>query len=261
MSDTRPIGVYDSGIGGLTVFKKLSALLPMENFIYYGDTVNIPYGTKSKEELLKITEKTMLFFAQKNVKAVVMACNTTSAAVYDDLKNEVDFILYPLVQNASFQIAAMNIKSIGILSTEVTANSHAYKTNLQKYSPKLNVYEHGCPADWVKMVENNTVDEPENQKIIEKHLKIILENNVDKIILGCTHYPYLRNVLSKIAGKDIFIDPSEYFANFIVKDLNEKGLQSDKNIFRPQFFVTSNPEQFMISSKLFYKLDKMPFLV
>jgi len=261
MSDNRPIGVYDSGIGGLTVFKKLSALLPRENFIYYGDTVNIPYGTKTKEELLKITENTMKFFEKKNVKAVVMACNTTSAAVYDDLKDEVDFILYPLVQNACFQIAAMNIKSVGVLSTEVTAKSHAYKINLQKYSPDLAVYEHGCPSDWVKMVENNAIEDKENQKIIEKHLNILLENKVEKIILGCTHYPYLRNVLSSFAGKDIFIDPSEYFANFIVKDLQEKNILSEKNIFKPQFFVTSNPEQFLISSELFYKINSEVTLV
>ena len=174
-----------------------------------------------------------------------MACNTTSAAVYDDLKDEVDFILYPLVQNACFQIAAMNIKSVGVLSTEVTAKSHAYKINLQKYSPDLAVYEHGCPSDWVKMVENNAIEDKENQKII----------------LGCTHYQYLRNVLSSFAGKDIFIDPSEYFANFIVKDLQEKNILSEKNIFKPQFFVTSNPEQFLISSELFYKINSEVTLV
>ena len=261
MSDNRPVGVYDSGIGGLTVFKKLSALLPEENFIYYGDTINIPYGTKTKEELLKITKKTMLFFKEKNVKAVVMACNTTSAAVYEDLKNEVDFILYPLVQNACFQIAAMNIKSIGVLSTEVTAKSHAYKINLQKYSPSLKVFEHGCPSDWVKMVENNSVENTENKKVIEENLKVLLDNKAEKIILGCTHYPYLRKILSSFAGKDIFIDPSEYFANFVVKDLQEKDMLSEKNIFAPQFFVTSNPEQFFNSSKLFYELESVPILV
>lgn len=261
MSDNRPIGVYDSGIGGLTVFKKLSALLPCENFIYYGDTVNIPYGTKTKEELLKITENTMKFFAEKDVKAVVMACNTTSAAVYEDLKKEVDFILYPLVQNACFQISAMNIKSIGVLSTEVTAKSHAYKINLQKYSPDMEVYEHGCPSDWVKIVENNAIDDEKNQKIIKEHLNILLENRVEKIILGCTHYPYLRKVLSSMTGIDIFIDPSEYFSNFIVKDLNENNMLSERRIFNPQFFVTSNPEQFLISSELFYKLDSKPVLL
>ena len=261
MSDNRPIGVYDSGIGGLTVFKKLSALLPDENFIYYGDTFNIPYGTKTKEELLKITKNTMQFFTEKNVKAVVMACNTTSAAVYEDLKNEVNFILYPLVQNACFQIATMKIKSIGVLSTEVTAKSHAYKINLQKYSPNLEVYEHGCPPDWVKIVENNGVNNEENKKIIKEHLNILLENKVEKIILGCTHYPYLRKVLTSMTGIDIFVDPSEYFANFIVKDLHEKNLLSEKNVFKPQFYVTSNPEQFFISSKLFYELDTLPILI
>ena len=166
MHDNRPIGVYDSGIGGLTVLKKLKQFLPYESFVYYGDTINIPYGTKTKSELLKITKNTMKFFKEKNVKAVVMACNTTSAAVYEDLKNEVDFILYPLVQNACEKIADLNINSAGVLSTEVTANSHAYKTNLQKFKKGIEVYEHGCPSDWVKIVENNLLSDSKSKNII-----------------------------------------------------------------------------------------------
>lgn len=261
MHDNRQIGVYDSGIGGLTVLKKLKKFLPDESFVYYGDTINIPYGTKTKEELLKITENTMKFFEEKNVKAVVMACNTTSAAVYEDLKNEVDFILYPLVQNACAKIADLNINSAGVLSTEVTANSHAYKTNLQKFNREISVYEHGCPSEWVKIVENNLLSEPESQKIIKEHLKILLENKPDKIILGCTHYPYLKNLLVQFAGKDIFIDPAEYFADFIFRDLKDKNILSGNKNSDDKFFVTSNPDKFFISSQLFYKLDEVPILI
>lgn len=261
MTNNKPIGVYDSGVGGLTVFKKLKELLPNENYVYYGDTKNIPYGTKTKDELLKITENTMKFFADKDVKAVVMACNTTSASVYDDLKNEVDFILYPLVQNACLKIAGLKVQSIGVLSTEVTANSHAYKSNLKKYCPEIEVYEHGCPSDWVKIVENNMSDDRKSQNIIKEHLDILLEKNPQKIILGCTHYPYLRKLLTEFAGKDIFIDPAEYFADFIVKDLKEKNILSEKQTIKPQFFVTSDPKKFIISSKLFYELDSLPVLV
>lgn len=261
MYDNRQIGVYDSGVGGLTVLKKLKKLLPNESFVYYGDTVNIPYGTKTKEELLKITQKTMKFFKEKNVKSVVMACNTTSAAVYEDLKDDVDFILYPLVQNACKNIAALKADKIGVLSTEVTANSHAYKNNLQKYRKEIEVFEHGCPSDWVKIVENNLLSTIGCQQIIKEHLNILLDKNPDIIILGCTHYPYLKNLLVQFAGKDIFIDPAEYFADFIVKDLTQRNILSETKKSDDKFFVTSDTEKFFSSSQLFYKLDEKPILI
>ena len=234
--DNRPIGVYDSGIGGLTVFSKLVKLLPDENYLYFGDTANIPYGTKSREELLTITPKIMNFFKEQNVKAVVMACNTTSAVAYDTLKEDYDFTLYPVIQTACRVIAEMDVKKIGTLSTEATANSHAYKNQLLKYNPNLEVFEHGCSGRWVEMVENQSQSAKENEPILREHLNAVLENNVDKIILGCTHYPYLRNILSDFVGEDIFIDPAE-------------------------FFVSSNPEKFKNSSEIFYKLEELPTLI
>lgn len=259
--DNRPIGVYDSGIGGLTVFSKLVKLLPNENYLYFGDTENIPYGTKSREELLKITHKIMNFFKEKNVKAVVMACNTTSAVAYDTLKEDYDFTLYPVIQTACKVIAEMDIKKIGTLSTEATANSHAYKNQLLKYNPNLEVFEHGCSGKWVEMVENHSQKDEENQPILKKHLQAVLENDVDKIILGCTHYPYLRSILSDYAGKDIFIDPAEYFVYYIAEDLKNREKLAEKKEYEPQFFVSSNPEKFKSSSEIFYKLNKIPTLI
>lgn len=256
--NNNPIGVYDSGIGGLTVFSKLVKLLPNENFIYFGDTANIPYGTKTKDELLKITHKIMNFFAEKNVKAVVMACNTTSAVAYETLKNDFDFKIYPLIQTACKIIANEKISKIGSLSTEATASSHAYKKYIQKYNPDINVIEHGCPSKWVECVENHTQNNVENIEIIKHHLDILLSQNVEKIILGCTHYPYLKNILINFAGKDIFIDPAEYFAKFIANDLINSNNISDRQIYEPKFFVSANPEKFQNSSKIFYNVNKLP---
>lgn len=259
--DNRPIGVYDSGIGGLTVFSKLVKLLPNENYLYFGDTENIPYGTKSREELLIITHKIMNFFKEKNVKAVVMACNTTSAVAYDTLKEDYDFTLYPVIQTACKVIAEMGIKKIGTLSTEATANSHAYKNQLEKYNSNIEVFEHGCSGKWVEMVENHTQNKEENAPILKKHLQAVLDNNVEKIILGCTHYPYLRSILTDFAGKDMFIDPAEYFVYYIAEDLKNRGKLAENKDYEPQFFVSSNPEKFKVSSEIFYKLENLPTLI
>lgn len=259
--DNRPIGVYDSGIGGLTVFSKLYKLLPNENYIYFGDTENIPYGTKTKEELIIITHRIMNFFKEKNVKAVVMACNTTSATAYDSLVNDFDFMLYPVIQTACKVISQMSVKKIGTLSTEATANSHAYKKYLTKYNPNLEVIEHGCPGKWVEIVENHAQNLPENFDIIKNNLNFLLNENVDKIILGCTHYPYLKELLTKIAGKDIFIDPAEFFTQYIADDLKSKNHTSDKKYYEPKFFVSANPEKFKESSQIFYQTKELPTLV
>lgn len=259
--DNRPIGVYDSGIGGLTVFSKLYNLLPNENYIYFGDTANVPYGTKTKDELLDITHKIMNFFKNKDVKAVVMACNTTSAIAYDYLKDDYDFKLYPLIQAACKAISELPMSKIGSLSTEATANSHAYKNNLLKFNPDLQVFEHGCPKKWVEIVENHTQNDAQNFDIIKDNLEIVLNNNVDKVILGCTHYPYLKNILVKIAKKDIFIDPADYFAEYITNDIINSSMQAEKVLSKPQFFVSSQPEKFYQSSQLFCKISSLPVLV
>ena len=129
--NNSPIGVFDSGVGGLSVFSELNKLLQNEDFIYFGDTANLPYGNKTKEELVDITKNIFDYFKSRNVKAVVMACNTTSAVTYDILKNEYDFKIYPIVQNVSESIAAENHTKIGVFATKATVNSHAYKREIQ----------------------------------------------------------------------------------------------------------------------------------
>ena len=242
-------------------FSKLYKLLPNENFIYFGDTANVPYGTKTKEELLVITHKIMDFFAKRNVKSVVMACNTTSAVAYDTLKNDYDFKIYPLIQTACQKIAETGAKKIGILSTEATANSHAYKNNIQNFDKDITVFEHGCPKKWVEMVENHTQNLPENFDVIKENLTVLLEQNVDRIVLGCTHYPYLKDILVKISGKDIFIDPSEFFAESITNDIKSRCPNSKPNQTEPEFYVSSSPKKFIQSAEIFYSLNKLPQLI
>lgn len=255
MNNNSPIGVFDSGVGGLSVFKELINFLPNENYIYFGDTYNLPYGTKSKEELINITGNIFDFFESKNVKAVVMACNTTSAITYDVLKDKYSFKIYPIVQTVAESIANKGYSNIGIFATNATINAHAYKNEIGKYNQKVNVFETACP-NWVRFVEQELQDTPECISDVKFHVEEMMKNKADKIILGCTHYPYLLNVLSKFASENIFINPAKSFAEFISNDLKKSKLEADEKLYNPVFFVSDNPAQFISASELFYKIDK-----
>lgn len=251
----RPIGVFDSGVGGLSVFSQLIRLLPDENYIYFGDTINLPYGSKTQDELVEITRKIFDFFKSKNVKAVVMACNTTSALTYDILKPYYDFKIYPIVQTVAKEIALQGHNKIGVFATQGTINSHAYKKEIAKYS-NAQVYEIACP-EWVNIVENELQEDEKSIQNIKLKLEEMLINNPDRIILGCTHYPYLLNVLSKFKDKELFINPAKSFAEYISNDLEQNNLLCKKMIHEHKFYVTSNPKQFANASKLFYKVQEI----
>lgn len=256
----KSIAFFDSGVGGLTVFEKVKKILPNENYLYFGDLKNIPYGEKSKEELIQIADKIFKFFEKKNVKAVVMACNTTSANAYEELKNNYGFKIYPIIQSCASVIAKLPIKKIGVFATDATIKSGAYGRELKKYNPNLEVFEIACPP-WVKIVEEKTQNKPESIEIVKFYLKAILKHNPDKIILGCTHYPYLLDILEKFAPKELFIEPSEYFAAYIKSDLELNGLLNDKSTGSEQFFVSANHEKFKDASAMFYSIKELPELV
>jgi len=254
------IGFFDSGVGGLTVFEKVKKILPNENYLYFGDLKNIPYGEKSKEELLIIADKIFRFFESKNVKAVVMACNTTSANTYEELKDKYNFKIYPIIQSCASVSAKLPINKIGVFATDATIKSGVYARELKKHNPNLEVFEMSCPP-WVNIVENKTQNEPESINSVNYYLHQMLENKPDKIILGCTHYPYLLDVLGEFAPKEMFIDPAQYFAEFIKKDLEANKLLSDSSIGSEKFFVSANPENFKEASLMFYQINNLPTLV
>lgn len=259
MINNKEIGVYDSGIGGLTVLKELVKLMPNEKYIYFGDLKNLPYGEKTKDELLIIGRKIFNFFLKKEVKAVVMACNTTSALLYDILKKEYPFKIYPVIQTVSKEIATDKIQKIGVFATKATINSHAYKNEMLKYNPNLEIYEQDCP-NWVKIVENQNFSQ-ESIKIIETDLKKMLKNKPDKIILGCTHYPYLTNILNEISPNSKFINPAKKLSELIKLNLSEENLLSNNNFSKITYYVSDTPEKFADSSKKFYKIESKPILI
>lgn len=254
------IAFFDSGVGGLTVFKRVKDILPNEDYIYFGDLKNIPYGEKSREELIKIADEIFKFLETKDVKAVVMACNTTSANTYEELKDKYGFKIYPITQSGAGVIGQMPIKKIGVFATEATIKSGVYAKELKKYNPSLDVFEMSCPP-WVKIVEEKLQDKPESIICIKEYLDKMLEKEPDKIILGCTHYPYLLDILTKFASRELFIDPAQYFAEFIKSDLESNNLLSKNLTGSEQFFVSANPEGFQKASSMFYPVKKLPIVV
>lgn len=254
------IAFFDSGVGGLTVFEKMKKLLPNENYLYFGDLKNSPYGEKSKDELIKIADEIFSFFEKKEAKAVIMACNTTSANTYEELKDNYSFKIYPIIQTCAKNVAKMPVKRIGVFATEATIKSGAYSKELKKHDPELEIFEMSCP-EWVQIVERKTQEEPQSEKIIKTYLGKMLENKPDKIILGCTHYPYLLDILSKFAPREMFIDPSLDFAQSIKEDLAKNNLLNSQSVGAETFFVSANQEQFKNAAKMFYEIKKLPELI
>lgn len=246
-------------MGGLTVYKKLKEILPKEDYIYFGDLKNCPYGQKTKQQLIDITFDIFNYFKYEEVKAVVMACNTTSANVYEEYKDKYDYTLYPIIQSSARVISQMPIKRLGVFATSATIASGVYKQEITKYNNDIDVFEMSCPG-WVQIVEGNKQNDELSQNLIKENLDKMLENNPDKIILGCTHYPFLLDVLSKFAPREMFIDPAEYFANFIKEDLQKRDLLN-KNGGNEDFYVSANPNEFKIAAKMFYELRKAPKLI
>ena len=259
--NNNPVGFFDSGVGGLTVYSKFRNKLPNENCLYFGDTKHLPYGNKTKEELISYARFILDFFQEQNVKAVIIACNTSSSAAYDSIKDSYGFKIYPIIQSCAKILSELPIKRLGIFATPATIKSGVYESEIKKYNPDMLIYPQSC-HNWVDIVESNGQNLAENIETVKADLDMMLENKPDKIVLGCTHYPYLLDVLSKFTPKDRFIDPAEYFVDYIVNDLKLKNLLNNntQNGYE-KMYVSANPNQFKIASKMFYDVKELPELV
>ena len=248
-----PVGFFDSGVGGLSVYAKFKTLLPNENTIYYGDLKNLPYGNKTKEELIGFARNILDFFKSKGVKAVVIACNTSSALAYETIKDEYDFKIYPIIQSCAKLISSLGVKRVGVFAT---VNSGAYKTEIESHNPEIKVKEIPCP-NWVGIVEG--VSDVDADADVKVHVDEMMQFNPDKIILGCTHYPYLMERLEKFAPKSMFIDPAGIFSVYVKEDLRKAQLLTP-SIYsgKEEFYVSANPEAFVENSKLFYEINELP---
>ena len=187
-----PIGVFDSGVGGLTVAREISRQLPYENIVYFGDTARVPYGSKSQNTIIRFSEQIIRFLRTKQVKAIVIACNTASALALDAVKDEFDLpIIGVVIPGARAAVEATTNGKVGVVGTEATVQSGMYTKVIQGMNPKIEVIEKACPL-FVPLVEEGFKEHIVTREIIEYYLESMRNTDIDAMILGCTHYPLLR---------------------------------------------------------------------
>ena len=198
--DDRPIGVFDSGVGGLTVVAALESALPSESFLYLGDTARLPYGTKSAETVRRYTEMNVDWLVAQDVKAIVVACNTASATALDGLEAPVP--VWGVLEPGAEQAVRVSRGHIGVLATESTVRSGAYERAITRRRGDLRVSSRAC-ALFVPLVEQGWLDDSVTEAVAERYLAPLLADEVDTLVLGCTHYPLLAPLLARVAGPDV----------------------------------------------------------
>ncbi len=241
-----PIGIFDSGIGGLTVVKRVLSLLPNENIIYFGDTARVPYGSKSNATVIEYALQDAHFLNNKNVKLIIVACNTASAIALDSLKKEFSIPIIGMI-NPGAKLALKETKNgkIGVIGTSATITNKAYSKQLLELDPNVEVLEKACPL-FVPVAEEGWLDHEATRIIAREYLQDMIDFGVDTLILGCTHYPLLSQIIEEIMGDDVTLIDSGYAASLEVEDyLNGRGDRNGSNQLGSQkFFVSDSPEKF-----------------
>lgn len=248
----RPIGVFDSGVGGLTVVKELMRQLPDENLVYFGDTARVPYGIKSKETVIRFSIENILFLLKQDVKLICVACNTASSVALPVIKNHfkvpVVGVITPGVREAVY---ATKNKRIGVIGTKGTINSRAYEIEIKQLDPDIKVTVTACPL-FVPFVEEGWYSGDVVMKVARKYLEPLKRAGVDTLILGCTHYPLLKPVIKNVMGAKVtLIDSAKQVAIEVKKILATEGLLTKGVRGRQEFFVSDNPEWFSGLAKKF----------
>ncbi|MBU1095731.1 MAG: glutamate racemase [Ignavibacteriae bacterium HGW-Ignavibacteriae-2] len=227
MNRTNPIGIFDSGIGGLTVVKRISSFFPNENIIYFGDTARVPYGNKSNDTVIEYALQDANFLFKKNVKLIIVACNTASSVAIDVLKEKFQVPVIGMIEpGAQLAIDTTNNKRIGVIGTYATIGNHAYSSEIKKHNPKIEVFEKPCPL-FVPLAEEGWMDHPSTKLIAEEYLNDFINWDIDTLILGCTHYPLLSAVIEEVMGDKVTLIDSGTAAASVVEDhLNGRGLRN-----------------------------------
>ncbi|MDO4940082.1 MAG: glutamate racemase [Erysipelotrichaceae bacterium] len=252
--NNKYIGVFDSGIGGLTVVKSIMKILPKENIIYFGDTLNSPYGDKKEEQIIELVKQDAKFLAQFDLKAIVIACNTADAIGKDTIMNMYDMPVFGVVDPASkYACSISKNKKIGVIATKAAINSKAYDEAIKRIDEEVELYSNACPL-LVPLVEQGkfTDDCLETKQILEGYLKPLLEKDIDSLILGCTHYPLLENMVRQIAPNINIISSSDVAAKKLKEDLEKMNMMSDELIER-KFYVSSDSNNFARLANIFIK--------
>lgn len=247
--NNKPIGIFDSGIGGLTVLKEYIKLFPNEDFIYYADTANLPYGDKSKEQIIEYAKNIVEFFISRNVKAIVIACGTASSLAYSYLKENYDIPIFNIIEPIAKNIKE---KNIGILATQGSISSNVWKKEILKYNSDSNIVSIACPK-LVPLAEKGLANSIEAKIAIENYLKIFKIKKIDSLILGCTHYPLFSSLIKNELGNDIrLINPGIYSANDFKNYLGKNDISNHiQNIGKIHYIVTGNRDEFIKNANIF----------
>jgi len=242
----EPIGIFDSGIGGLTVLKEMLGKLPHESTVYLGDTARVPYGIRSPETVKRYSFENTRFLSSRGIKMLVVACNTVSAVSLDAIKASLDVPVIGVIEPGARAAAATTKKRrVGVIGTSATIRSNSYAKAINEADSSVEVFALPCPL-FVPLVEEGWTEGPIVEMIAERYLGEIKKKDIDTLVLGCTHYPLLKNVLAKIMGKQVtLIDSAIETAAEIEKTLRSSSLLNNtpRNASR-EFFVTDSPEKF-----------------
>lgn len=243
-----PVGVFDSGVGGLTVAREIMRNLPSEKIVYFGDTARVPYGSKSKETVIRYSRQIIRFLLEQQVKAIVVACNTASAFALDAVKDELDIPIIGVIE-AGARVAAAETrnKRVGVIGTVGTVGSGIHEAYLKKLDPKIQVVGKACPL-FVPLVEEGWLHDPVTVEVASRYLKELQEKEIDTLILGCTHYPLLRSTIREIMGEKVrLVNPAYETALELGNLLKEQNLLStgtQQEEFPYRFYVSDLADEF-----------------
>ena len=252
----KAIGIFDSGVGGLTVLKEMEKILPNEDIIYFGDTARVPYGNKSKSTIIKFSTENILFLLKKNVKIIVIACNTASALALDYLKDIFSVPIIGVIEaGANKALELSENKKIAVIGTRSTIASESYERAMKKINKNVKVYSKACPL-FVPLVEEGILNGKTVSSVIETYLKNFKNTDTDVIILGCTHYPLLKPQIARYLKDACIVDSAREVALHTKKILSQGDLLRNRKVNgKSDFYVTDEPTGFMKLAKLFLKRD------
>ncbi len=253
MSNSAPIGVFDSGMGGLTVVREMISQLPNESIIYFGDTARVPYGPKSPDTVLRYSREITSFLRGEGVKALVVACNTATAHALPALREEFDIPVLGVIEpGARAAVSVTKTKRVGVIGTAGTIKSRAYEKEITKLLPDVELTARAC-ALFVPLVEEGWVDSEPARAIARNYLAPLVSARVDTLVLGCTHYPLMKTVIGNVVGRDVrLIDSAHETARETGEVLRANGLENNSpNGARYRFIASDAPDTFLSLGQLF----------
>lgn len=239
------IGVFDSGVGGLTVVKEIMSQIPGESIIYFGDTARVPYGSKSKATVTAYTRQIAKFLEAQGVKVIVIACNTASAFALETVSAEIDIPMIGVIKPGAAMAARTTRNGrIGVIATEGTIQSRIYNEYLSATNPQVRVFGKACPL-FVPLVEEGWTDDPVTREVVSRYMSELKPFHIDTLVLGCTHYPLLRNTIQEIVGEEVeLVNPALETAKSLKELLIEQGLLNDSGKVEHHFYVSDGAEKF-----------------